>query len=201
MKLGFRETLFMVVMVAVLGGAYFFGFAKSDARRLEKQAKVDAKLQALGELQRATASVDDVARKIEDLQNATAFFEKKLPQEQEIDRVLKKVWKMAEQNGLQIRTVKTMKPQQRSGYREQPMDVTLSGDFGGYYEFLLQLEKLPRLTRVSQMALTKITDRDGEMQAQMTLSVFFDPTTEGGGHAGPKAPTTQVASTLDEDEE
>ena len=63
------------------------------------------------------------------------------------------------------------------GYSEQPIEMSLSGDFNGFYEFLLQLEKLRRLTRVTQMDLTKITDRDGEMQAQMTLSIFFEPET------------------------
>jgi len=61
--------------------------------------------------------------------------------------------------------------------------MNLSGDFNGYYSFLLQLEKLPRITRVTQMNLQKISDRDGEMQAQMTLSIFFEPDT-GGAVAG-----------------
>jgi hypothetical protein len=55
--------------------------------------------------------------------------------------------------------------------------LSLSGDFNGYYAFLLQLEKLPRITRVTQMKLEKINDRDGEMQAQLTLSIFFEPDT------------------------
>jgi hypothetical protein len=53
--------------------------------------------------------------------------------------------------------------------------MNLAGDFKGFYAFLLQLEKLPRITRVSQMKLEKIDDREGEMTAQMTLSIFFEP--------------------------
>ena len=55
--------------------------------------------------------------------------------------------------------------------------MSLSGDFNGFYSFLLQLEKLPRITRVTNMSLSKITDRDGEMNATMTLSIFFEPDT------------------------
>lgn len=199
MKFGTRETAFLVVMLGLLAAAYFLGFSKSDASRLEKQAKIDAKLLALGELQQATANVQDVDAKIEELRKATNFFERKLPQAHEMDRVLKQVWKMAEKNGLQTRTVKTMKFEQRNGYREQPIDVTLSGDFTGFYEFLLQLEALPRLTRVSQMALTKITDRDGEMQAQMTLSIFFDPKTEADAKEAGTPAVTSAAAEMDED--
>jgi len=53
--------------------------------------------------------------------------------------------------------------------------MSLAGDFTGFYLFMQQLEKLPRLTRVTDMTLTKISDHDGQMQATLTLSVFFEP--------------------------
>lgn len=111
------------------------------------------------------------------MQQAITFFESKLPQEKEVDKILKEVWQMAEANSLQTRTIKTMKSERGASYSEQPIQMNLSGDFNGFYEFLLQLEKLPRITRVTQMKLEKISDRDGEMQAQMTLSIFFEPDT------------------------
>ncbi len=61
--------------------------------------------------------------------------------------------------------------------------MSLSGDFNGFYSFMLQLEKLPRITRVGQMNLAKINDRDGEMQAQLTLSIFFEPDTRNANVA------------------
>ena len=32
--------------------------------------------------------------------------------------------------------------------------MTLSGNFNGYYQFLLQLEKLPRITKITGMQLS-----------------------------------------------
>ena len=61
--------------------------------------------------------------------------------------------------------------------KQQPIQLSLSGDFNGFYSFLLQLEKLQRITRVTDMTLQKINDHDGEMQAQLTLSIFFEPDT------------------------
>ncbi len=55
--------------------------------------------------------------------------------------------------------------------------MSLQGNFNGFYSFLLQLEKLQRITRVTQMDLQKINDRDGEMTAALTLSIFFEPDT------------------------
>nr|MBA3273642.1 type 4a pilus biogenesis protein PilO [Chthoniobacterales bacterium] len=93
------------------------------------------------------------------------------------DKILKEVWQMAEANSLTTKTIRTLKSERCANYSEQPIQMSLSGDFNGYYEFLLQLEKLPRITRVTQMNLQKITSSDGEMQAQMTLSIFFEPDT------------------------
>ena len=89
---------------------------------------------------------------------------------------------MAEANSLQTKTIKTLKTERGPNYSEQPIDMSLAGDFNGFYSFLLQLEKLQRITRVTSMNLQKISDRDGEMQAQMTLSIFFEP--DSGSVAG-----------------
>ena len=89
---------------------------------------------------------------------------------------------MAEANNLTTRTIKTLKSERAANYSEQPIQMSLAGDFHGFYSFLLQLEKLPRITRVTQMNLTKINEADGQMQAQMTLSIFFEP--ENGQMAG-----------------
>ena len=179
MKFGVRELMFLGIMLAMLAGAYVFVFHTGDVRRAERVRQTDDKLKSLDELQRATAGVRDIDHKLTELQQATAFFESKLPQAKEIDKVLKEVWQLAEANSLQTRTVKTLKSQKMNGYSEQPIEMSLSGDFIGFYKFLLELEGLPRLTRVTQMKLDKIQDRDGEMQAQLTLSIFFEPETDG----------------------
>src|SRR5690242_9746790 len=106
MKFGIREILFLAVMLGLLCASYFLVFSKADAKRADRQKKIDERTQALAELKRATDSVQDVDRKIAELQQATAFFESKLPQAQEMDKVLKEVSPLAERNNLLTRTVK-----------------------------------------------------------------------------------------------
>ena len=89
---------------------------------------------------------------------------------------------MAEANALQTKTIKTLKSERAGGYSEQPIQMSLSGDFHGFYSFLLQLEKLSRITRITQLKLDKITTKEGEMHAQMTMSIFFE--SEGNRVAG-----------------
>ena len=175
MKFGFRELLFFVVMLGFLGSAYFFVFAKANEKRVALQLEIKNKQQALLDLRQSTSGIDGLNQKITDLQKAIVYFESKLPQEKEFDKILKEVSQMAEANSLQTKTVRTLKQERCANYSEQPIQMTLSGNFNGFYLFLQQLEKLPRITRITSMALQKITDRDGEMQATMTMSIFFEP--------------------------
>jgi type IV pilus assembly protein PilO len=177
MRFGFRELLFVIAMLGLLASSYLLIFQKATARRQALQADIEQKQRALANLRQATAGIEDMNGKIDELQKAIAFFESKLPQEKEVDKVLKEVWQMAEANSLQTRTVKTLKAERASGYSEQPIQMSLSGDFSGFYSFLLQLEKLPRITRVTGMDLKKIDEKDGAMSANVTLSIFFEPDT------------------------
>ncbi|HEV7300189.1 MAG TPA: type 4a pilus biogenesis protein PilO [Tepidisphaeraceae bacterium] len=175
MRVGLREMLFFGAMFALLGCAYFLVFTKADTKRTALLAEVAVKQKALNDVQQSTSGIADLGRKIAELQKAIQFFESKLPQEKEIDKILAETTNKAEENALQIRTVKTLKTEKNAGYTEMPIAMTLVGDFNNYYQFLLELEKLPRLTRVSKMKLEKINDQDGQMEAQMQLSIFFEP--------------------------
>lgn len=174
MKIGVRELLFLVLMLGVLGGSYVFAFSRADLDRKALRADIRTKKKALADLMVATAGVDDLNRKAADLQKAIEFFKSKLPQEREMDKILDELSNIAGENNLKTRTIKPLKIERAPGYSEQPISMSLSGDFGGFYQFLLQLERLPRVTRVMQMVVHK-NQRDGEVTADLTLSVYFEP--------------------------
>lgn len=175
MKIGIRETIFFGAMLALLGCAYVFFFNKVNQRRQELTADIAAKQAALAEVRQATAGIDDLKGKIGQLQKAIVFFNSKLPQQKEIDTILKQTWRLAESDSLQMKGITTLKTRKAAGYSEQPIEIDLSGDFNGFYSFLLQLEKLPRITRITDMHLTKINDQDGQMEAKLRMSIFFEP--------------------------
>jgi hypothetical protein len=61
--------------------------------------------------------------------------------------------------------------------------MVLEGQFDGFYQFLLELENLPRITRVHKMKLQRAGTRgapsrelpSGAMRAEFTLSIYFKP--------------------------
>ncbi len=174
MKFGIQGVMFLIAIMALLFGGFFL-CNKETALKRELSEDTDKKQRVLNDLDRSMVGISDANRKIAELQQAVNFFESKLPQAKEVDSVLKEVWQRAESNSLQIKTIKTPKAKHGAKYSEQAMEMSISGNFTGFYTFLLQLEKLPRLTRVQKMALTKISDHDGDMEAAMTLTIYFEP--------------------------
>ena len=184
MKFGIRELVFLMVLLGLLASTYFFVFAKADQKRSALRQEIITKEQALNALRQSTTGIDDLNSKIEDLRKAITYFESKLPQEKEFDKILREVSQMAEANSLQTKTVRTLKSERNAGYSEQPIQMSLTGNFNGFYSFLLQLEKLPRITRITNLSLQKLQERDGEMQASLTLSIFFEADGAGSSFAG-----------------
>ncbi len=175
MKLGLREIVLLNLMLGLLGASWWFGFKQVNERKEQFHAEMMVKQKELTELREATADVEDLGRRVDDLQKAVDFFEGKLPREKEVDRILRDVWTAAEKNRLEIRRFETLPVRRDSHYSEQPIKLELAGDFEGFYAYLLELEGLKRITRVTQMDLSKIQERNGAMQADMVLTIFFEP--------------------------
>jgi type IV pilus assembly protein PilO len=163
-------------MAGILTVAFLY-FRKTDASRESLVAEIAKDQSELSNLHTATAGIENLGKKIDELQKAIDFFQSRLPQEREIDKILTEVSKIAQANNLQTKTIRTLKSERFASFSEQPIQLSLSGDFNGFYSFLLQLEKLPRLTRITEMRMAKIDDHDGAMTAQMNMSIFFEPDT------------------------
>src|SRR3974390_453991 len=131
MKFGIRELILVSGMIALLICSYLFVFTKANQKRETMQQDISPWKKELISLDQKTAGIDNMGRKIEELQRAIQFFAKKLPREREVETVLQEISPMAEANSLQTKTVKTLKTERGSSYCEQPMQLTLEGGFNG----------------------------------------------------------------------
>ena len=174
MKFGVRELLFVVLLLAIPMGAYFWIFNPANENVESQRQEIEAKTQKLASLQKALVGIKDLNEEVEKLQEAVGFFEAKLPKRHEIHRVLEQVTKVVEQQRLETKLFKTLKAKTCSGYSEQPIRLELSGNFNAFYEFMLELEKLPRITKFRVMHLEKDQKKEGMMIAELELSIYFD---------------------------
>ncbi|MCA9296581.1 MAG: type 4a pilus biogenesis protein PilO [Phycisphaerales bacterium] len=199
MRFGLRELIFMLVLLAVPAGAYYFVFRaqQDDIRTIEQRNAM--MLEKLQRLRDVTARVPDIQTEIDRGQQAIELVEAKLPAQQDVEQVLEQVWQLAERNSQKVRSVKTQSAVPAASYMELSIDVVMEGQFNGFYQFLLELEELPRITRIHDMELVRAGFAEsggrsnkrkrtqtsmssasadelppGTMRAEFTLSIYFE---------------------------
>ena len=177
MRFGVREVLFMVVLLAVPVAAFWFVFKPRNEDIAMARAEIVAKQQTLNTLSEASMKIEDLGEAIRNGQEAIAVIEAKLPAEQSVDEVLRQASEIAMRHNLHIRTVTPDKKVPASQYMELPIKWELSGNFDGFYEFLLDLEQLPRLTQIRNLNIKRVDQDQGEMTATFTLGIYFQPRT------------------------
>ncbi|OHB66051.1 MAG: hypothetical protein A2Y77_07160 [Planctomycetes bacterium RBG_13_62_9] len=173
MNSGFRKAVFFILLVGVALGGYQYMIKPANVHLAEARQRVEGKRAKLTEFEEATAKADDLNKQLAQLEEAIHFFESKLPPTSEIHKVLEQVTVVAQRQGLQPKTIRTLMPKDNTGYVEQPLEMKWVGDFNSFYSFLLEIEKLPRIMKLRQLNLRKEGGPDGEVGADFVLSIFF----------------------------
>ena len=174
MKFGLRELLFFGLLAAIPVGSWLWIFKPANENWVEHRNKYTEQQTKLQELTKALEKIDNLNEEVEKLAEAVQFFENKLPKQHEIHKVLEDVTKIADSQNLETRLFKTEKTKPFSVYNEQPIQMELFGNFESFYQFLLELEQMPRITKISDMEIKKDQDVLGAMTVKFTLSIYYD---------------------------
>jgi type IV pilus assembly protein PilO len=189
-----RDLAFVAVLIAVPIASYFFVFAPRNEEIAKARAEINAKNVRLENLRRLTSRIGDLGREIVEREEELERLNQKLPDREGVDRILEQVTQLAQKSNLAVRSVKGEKVVPAGMAMELPLKTTIEGNFDGFYQFLLDVEALPRITRVHSMKISKLGmgPRDnpdemvgGSMRAEFTLSIYFNDTT--GSAAAPAA--------------
>ena len=185
---GLRDLAFVAVLIAVPIASYFFVFKPRNEEIAKARAEINAKNVRLDNLRRLTGRIGDLGREIVEREEELDRLNQKLPDREGVDRILEQVTQLAQKSNLLVRSVKGEKVAPAGLAMELPLKTTIEGNFDGFYQFLLDVESLPRITRVHQMKITKLGmgPRDnpeetvsGSMRAEFTLSIYFNDGSNG----------------------
>ncbi len=186
MRMGLREVIFLVVLLVVPVASYFYVFKPRNTEIHQAQKEVEIKQAKLDKLREVAEKIDDIGLAIEKGRQAIELVEAKLPSQQDVEVILEDVWQLARRAHLTVKSVKSDKPVPAALYMEQPLKVQMDGPFDGFYQFLMDLENLPRITRIHQMKLERVTAKSddksvppGMMKAEFTLSIYFESSAGG----------------------
>lgn len=192
MKFGLRELFFFAVLLAVPVAAWLCLFKPRNDDIAKAKAEIAVKQANLEKLAQVTSRISDIGLAIEQGRESIELIEAKLPSEQGVDAILEQVWSLAKKNKLTVLSVKSEKAVPAALYMELPLKMQMEGQFEGFYQFLLELENLPRITRIFQLKLERAggdlaapskkggsTSQEqlppGSMEAEFLLSIYFEP--------------------------
>ena len=184
MKFGMRELMFFFVLLAVPVASFMYVFKPRNAEIAAADQEIQGKRAKLEQLQLMTATIDDLGAAIEEGRRTVQTIEAKLPNEQGVEVILEQVWQLAKNNHLIVKSVKSEKSVPAALYMELPLKVWMEGDFDGFYQFMLELENLPRITRIHEMKLERLNSGGssksesappGTLKAEFILSIYFQP--------------------------
>lgn len=173
MKLGTRELAVLALVLAIPIASYLLVFSPQNRDINQAMMEISHKQEMLDSLRTETARNDDLAQANSDIAARIAEIESRLPSTKELDHIVRQISDLAVSSGLSSPTLTSGKPIEAGTYWEQPLTVTTTGNFTGYYRFLQKLERLPRITRIPDFDLMRDPKQDGDVAIEFTLSIFF----------------------------
>lgn len=177
MKLGPRESAVLALVLAIPIASYALVFAPQNKDIHAAMQEISHKQEVLDSLRIETARNDNLAEANLEISNRIAEIEDRLPSTKEVDNIVRQISELAVGSGLTPPTLASGKPIEAGNYWEQPLTVTTTGNFTGYYRFLQKLERLPRITRIPDFDLRRDPKIDGVVAIEFTLSIFFQDET------------------------
>ncbi len=168
-----RHLIFFVLIIGMAYVSWAYMIKPANVYLTEQRAQMEVKRAKLNELENASVAAEDLNEQLNKIEEAIAIFESKLPPSSEIHTVLENVTLIAQRHGLTPKTIRTLKNEVNRGYIEQPLEMELDGNFNAYYAFLLELEKLDRITKIRELTLRKKSKHEGQTEAKFIMSIFF----------------------------
>lgn len=173
MRFGLREYILLLLLLAMPLSSYWLVFRPQNAEIATAKREVQHKKEMLDKLREATARNEDLQKANQEIADSINAIEARLPTNKEVDGIVRQVSDLAAEVGLEPPLMKGDKPMKASLYMEQPLNMTITGDFRSFYEFLVRVEQLPRITRIPELDIKRTEDIDGHMKAAFTLSIYF----------------------------
>lgn len=168
-----RHVIFFVLIIGMAYVSWAYMIKPANEYLAEQRTQMEKQRAKLNELERATIAAEDLSEQLQKIEGAIHVFESKLPPSSQIHTVLENVTLIAQRHGLTPKTIRTLKNEENRGYIEQPLEMELDGNFNSYYAFLLELEKLDRITKIRELTLKKKSKQEGQTEAKFIMSIFF----------------------------
>lgn len=185
MKMNRREMIFLGLTAALLIGAWLLVFRPRRERMDHMESQIMEKKRILEEIATSRPrAIRNLKNDIRELEQIVAEQRSRLPRGEKIEKVFQDLSGLARANDLRIHQIKTSqtsdpsnpaeKEQKETDIEEQGFLLELEGDFTGVQGFLESLEKQPRIVRVDEIRIQRVSPKSGDatVHANLRLRVF-----------------------------
>jgi len=188
-----RQIAFFIALLGIPLTAWYVVFRPQNADIADAMRDITQRQRQLDRVAKLAERIPDLEQALHQGEQLVEQVEAQLPRRRDVEGVLENIWQIADRNGLLVRSVKTRPAVPSAVYMELPLEVSMDGPFEGFYRFLLELETLPRVTRLSELSIQEAGLKvrgpsnslpPGSVATQFILSIYFADAVPEGATAG-----------------
>jgi type IV pilus assembly protein PilO len=204
---GVKLWAVLVLMGALGTGALYYTVFKSQREaNAAAQQKLQAKMRENAELEAYRPKLADMERQLANLKQQLEIEKRIVPDEKEVDGLMRMVSGEARKAGIEIRRYTARPYNTRDFYTEVPFEVELDGPYYSMLGFFDRIGKLERIVNVSNL-LVASTRKPAEAKAKHTYqyaanesvvatcvaTTYFSHDLDPNGSSAAGKPATQAA--------
>jgi type IV pilus assembly protein PilO len=162
-KIG-KFLIIVALVVLVLGAYYFLGY-RPTLDKIDRANKYIADLQKqLNEVKAVADVLQPIQREIETLDQQLQQSLAQLPEEKQIEVLLRSLEDLASTSGLDISKVQPASEVARDFYAEIPIELEIRGGYHNIAIFFDKISKLKRVVNISNLHVGTPAETDGQIR-------------------------------------
>lgn len=147
------------------------------------QEQLDQRQAEIRKARQAVAKLDELEREIADLELKLADLRQILPTGPELGDLLKWIKSLADQTNLDLRVFNPQNPKDSEFLREQPIGMSVNGNYHQLGMFFDRISKYARIINVENVAVSpnRAQDQKSTIGAEFTAKTYIYRDESGGG--------------------
>jgi len=172
-----RESWVMLAVAAMLVIAAAVWVYRPQGRKLAGlRAQITAQKLAMESDAKRAAVVPEMMRKVQEMKGRYKDFDQRLPRSKELGGFLQEVTRIQSGSQLGEARMDTGNPVSEELYNTMPIKLRFRGSYLALADFLKDIDRMQRLTRVQRLAILSPKDDSETLEIELLMNIYFTKT-------------------------
>ncbi len=168
-----KENAALIAVLAGLVAVAVWGVYLPQSRKTEDlEGEILKQKRRIKQDEHKIAALPEISERVRRMRRQFDDFDERLPRQQELGQFLRDLHGCLEEASLANTMIQTGKPGVQDRFRTLPITMRFSGDYLPLTDFLNQVEKMKRLTRVNELRIAR-GRRGGKLDITLRMNIFF----------------------------